>query len=166
MDDLGARIRERVETRGEETVLPERVYGFYHDRIPAPALYVEAEETPADVTPIIVHNFRYYEDAMRRWNTGVVEVLVLNELHELTHWAMTEDERAALQRRSVERGVPDGRIINPVLFRLIDWLGGEYTEVHDPGPPRWRRVLDGAVRYLRGLFGDGGRNVDGEGDDF
>ncbi|MFB6296512.1 MAG: hypothetical protein ABEH66_06710 [Halobacteriales archaeon] len=64
---------------------------------------------------------------MRRWNPDVIEALVLDELNELAHWAMTDEERAGspfLDRRSVEGGVPDGRRLTPPLLDVIDWVGG------------------------------------------
>jgi len=159
MDDLGTRIRERIENRGEDAAQPARMYGFYRNRVPTTAMYVEAAGEAADreldrdeATPIIVHNFQYYEEAMRRWNVGVIEALVLNELHELAHWVITDEERADLHRRSVERGVPDGRFINPPLLDVIDWVVGEYPAVHDAGSSRWHRLLEDAVGYLRDLM--------------
>jgi len=48
MDDLGTRIRERIENRGEDAAQPARIYGFYRNRVPTTAMYVEAAGEAAD----------------------------------------------------------------------------------------------------------------------
>lgn len=163
---LEERLR-RVSNDGREgaDAPPERVYAFYSDGTRAPATYMEvAEESGGPVTPVVVHNLRYYEQAMREWESTFVEVLVLNELHELAHWAMTDEERARLDARSQRTGLPDGYWLNPELFRIIDWLGAErgYPQVVERDPPLWRRIGASVRAWVARLVGagDGGTESD------
>jgi hypothetical protein len=100
---------------------PFRAYASYEDAVPSPASYVELE-VDGRAVPLIVHNFRYYPEGMERWDVDVVDLLVLNELHELTHWAMTDEERARLDRKARMAGRADGYWLNPNLFGIMDWL--------------------------------------------
>lgn len=148
MEKLERVVAERLADRdcgtpADSHETPRRVYAFYRDRVPAPALYVEVVADDRHV-PIIAHNLRYYERAMRRWRLGFVETLVLNELHELTHWAMTDEERAELDARSRERGLPDGYWLNGPLRLVVGWVDESDTEVLDSG-------LDGLRRLRRRL---------------
>lgn len=144
MEKLERVVAERLADRDRGTPAdpdesPRRVYALYRDRVPAPAVYVEAIDGDRHV-PIIAHNFRYYERAMRRWRLGFVETLVLNELHELTHWAMTDEERAELDARSRERGVPDGYWLNGPLRSVVDWVDESDSAVLDSGTGGLRRL--------------------------
>lgn len=125
---------ELVAAAREGAPTPVHVYALFSDYPPAPALYGEFEVvvdgTATDVD-VIVHNLRYYELGMDEWDVGLVELLVLNELHELTHWAMTDDERAFFDERSKRTYRPDGDWLNPTLLEVIDWLPGEYPRVVD-----------------------------------
>lgn len=105
----------------DDGVRPFRAYASYEDSVPSPASYVELEVDGRDV-PVVVHNFRYYPQGMERWDVDVVGLLVLNELHELTHWAMTDEERARFDRKARIAGRADGYWLNPSLFGVIDWL--------------------------------------------
>ena len=125
---------ELVAAAREGAPTPVHVYALFSDYPPAPALYGEFEVvvdgTATDVD-VIVHNLRYYELGMEEWDVGLVELLVLNELHELTHWAMTPNERTALDTRSQRYHRADGYWLNPVILDIIDWLPGESESVVD-----------------------------------
>ncbi len=141
MEELEQAVTARLDTVDPETDDrdPIRVFTFYKDRVPAPALYMEVVVDNRDVS-VIAHNLRYYEYAMRRWHTGFLEAIILNELHEVTHWAMTDDERDALDERSREYALPDGYWLNGTLLELIDWMDGGDTAVLDGGFIGWRHV--------------------------
>lgn len=128
---------------------PRRVYALEPERVPAPAVYAELASAEAEAAiPVIVHNLRYYEFAMDRWNVGFIELLVLNELHELTHWAMTGDERRELDEQSYPR--PDGEWLNPALLEIIEWLPREHPDVIDAEPSFWRRLGASVLDALGG----------------
>lgn len=97
---------------------PHRVYAFFSERVTTPAAYVEFVDGEA-VIPVVVHNFRDYGDAMRRWGLDPAELLALNELHELTHWAMTDAERERWDDRARSAGRADGEWFNPLLVALV-----------------------------------------------
>ncbi|WP_276252830.1 hypothetical protein [Halomontanus rarus] len=152
-DRLESAVERALETDETGVSLPYRIYTMFDDYPPAPALYVELEEgdgETATTIPVIVHNVRYYELGMTRWNVGVTELIVLNELHELTHWAMTDDERTALDERSRRRGRADGYWLNPALLEIIDWLPGDYRTVleREPSLSVWRRIRLSVRRWI------------------
>lgn len=131
----------------DDGVVPHRAYALFEDAVPSPALYLEVlPEGSASPVPIIVHNLAYYEMAMRRWDADVVDLLVLNELHELTHWAMTDRERERWDRRSERSGRPDGHWMNPPLFEVIDHVGREGRE--QVGVVERSSLLERARRWL------------------
>lgn len=144
----------------DDAVRPARAYAFFEDGVPSPAVYVEvspASSTDTDAgaglgmdesVPVVIHNFRYYRRAMRRWDADAVDLLVLNELHELTHWAMTDDERERWGRRSANAGRPDGHWMNPPLFDVIDHVSRtDRPPIGDEPPSLFARIAD----WLRGL---------------
>lgn len=138
---LGAAIESAVE--GDDR-RPRRLYVLFEDYPPAPALYaefgvdgtdgVDAEEDEREIS-VIIHNFRYYPLGMERWETGVIELLVLNELHELTHWAMTGGEREYFDDRSRRHHRGDGYWLNPPLLEIIEWLPRDHPDVLSGTPP-------------------------------
>ena len=151
---MASRLESRLENlplerrRAGVEAPPERVSDIFRDRSAAPAVYLEAvPEGSETAVPVIIHNFRYYEAAMRQWDAGLVELLVLNELHELTHWAMDEEERAFFEERSQRNYRPDGYWLNPVLLGLIGWLPGDLPDVFEPKPGLRDRIL-GRLRKL------------------
>lgn len=155
-DDRLESAVERALEMGTETdvSLPHRIYAMFDDYPPAPALYVELEEGDGETRttiPLIVHNVRYYELGMARWNVGVTELIVLNELHELTHWAMTDDERTELDERSRRQGRADGYWLNPALLEIIDWLPGDYRTVleREPTVSLWHRIRLSVRRWVK-----------------
>ncbi|GAB3018480.1 hypothetical protein [Natronobiforma cellulositropha] len=121
-----------VDAAEENATTPIHVYALFNDYPPAPALYgefdVAVDGRVVDI-PVIVHNLRYYELGMAEWDVGLVELIVLNELHELTHWAMTDEERTFVDRRSRRTRRPDGDWFNPTLLEVIDSLPGQYPPV-------------------------------------
>ncbi len=134
----------------DDRVRPFRVYALYTDRVPSPASYAEFEVNGEPV-PVIIHNFRYYEDGMRRWDIDTVDLLVLDELHELTHWAMTEDERERFDRKARRRGRGDGYWLNRPLLDTIDWLSERPPEERTVGKPEHRSLLGRLREWLYGL---------------
>ncbi len=163
--ELGEAIDAAVDGDGRR---PQRVHALFEDYPPAPALYAEfdvddareltGEEPDAEEVAVIVHNFRYYPLGMERWDVGVVELLVLNELHELTHWAMTGGERAYFDDRSRRHHRGDGYWLNPPLLEIIDWLPREHPDVVEDEPPvtalgRLRRRIGGWLRRQRARLG-------------
>ncbi|MFC4989653.1 hypothetical protein [Saliphagus infecundisoli] len=150
--ELGAAIESALE---DDARRPRRVHALFEDYPPAPALYAEFDVDSAgngaenddgvarEVAPdedgeevaVIVHNFRYYPLGMERWGVGIVELLVLNELHELTHWAMTGGEREYFDDRSRRHHRGDGYWLNPPLLEVIDWLPRDHPDVLEAEPP-------------------------------
>lgn len=133
-------VRRRLDAGEVSAERPARVYAMFRDQPNAPALYAVVEWEGEDV-PVIVHNFKYYERSMQRWNAGFIELLILNELHELTHWAMTDAEREYFEGKSRRANRPDGYWLNRTLFSIINWLPSEPRSVIEPSPPLWRRVI-------------------------
>lgn len=172
--ELGDAIESAIE---DDDRRPRRVHTLFEDYPPAPALYAEfdvdgtgsasvdePEEGPVgpddtgdaldEEVAVIVHNFRYYPLGMERWETGVIEQLVLNELHELTHWAMTGGERDYFDDRSRRHYRGDGYWLNPPLLEIIDWLPRDHPDVLEEEPPisttgRLRRRVVGWLRRQR-----------------
>lgn len=146
----------------DDAVRPARAYAFFEDGVPSPAVYVEVSpgsraDTDAGAgtgagaggpVPVVIHNFRYYRRAMRQWDADAVDLLVLNELHELTHWAMTDDERERWGRRAANAGRPDGHWMNPPLFDVIDHVSRSDRPPIGEEPPS---LLDRIAGWLRGL---------------
>jgi hypothetical protein len=126
----------------DDRVEPYRAYVLVPDRPPSPAMYLEFEEGEA-VRPVVVHNFAHFPTALGRWDLDPADLLALDELHELTHWAMTDEERARWDARSRRTGQPDGRWLNPVLLDVLEHLDGR-----ERGRRR-RTLLDRAVGWLR-----------------
>ncbi|MCU4741459.1 hypothetical protein OB955_11300 [Halobacteria archaeon AArc-m2/3/4] len=154
-DQLETAVERALES-GRDVSPPYRIYTLFDDYPPAPALYVEFEVADDETTiPLIVHNIRYYELGMAQWNVGVVELIVLNELHELTHWAMTDDERTALDERSRRQGRADGYWLNPALLEIIDWLPADYRTVleREPSLSVWRRIRLSVRRWWQRVRG-------------
>lgn len=148
-EDIEAAIADLFEGRGtvvwlDDRIRPYRAYAVFRDRPPSPALYVELERD-GDLLPVVVHNFADYGVAMRRWDLDPVDLVVLNELHELTHWAMTEGERRRWETRSRWTGTPDGHWLNPVLLDALEHLDGRQR--------RRRRRTSTLGRALRWLLG-------------
>jgi hypothetical protein len=136
----------------DDAVRPARAYAFFEDGVPSPAVYLEvsadAGAGTAGSVPVVIHNFRYYGWAMRRWDADAVDLLVLNELHELTHWAMTDGERERWDRRSANSGRPDGHWMNPPLFDVIDFVSrADRPPIGEHPPSLFERFAD----WLRGL---------------
>jgi hypothetical protein len=125
----------------DDRTTPHRAYVAFRDRPPSPALYVEFE-FEGELLSVVVHNFADYERAMDRWGLDPMDLLVLNELHELTHWAMTDDERARWDARSRRTGRPDGHWLND---RLLDVL--ESVDGRERGR-RPRSLIERARRWL------------------
>jgi hypothetical protein len=123
-------------------VEPYRAYVLSPGGPPSPAMYVELEEGDA-VRPVVVHNFAHFPTACDRWGLDPADLLVLDELHELTHWTMTDGERARWDARSRRTGQPDGRWLNPVLLDVLEHLDGR-----ERGRRR-RSLLDRVVGWLR-----------------
>lgn len=169
--ELGAVIESAMKADDRR---PQRVHALFEDYPPAPALYAEfdvdcasggvanpeegddmaregAAGADGEEIAVIVHNFRYYPLGMDRWDVGVVELLVLNELHELTHWAMTGGERAYFDDRSRRHHRGDGYWLNPPLLELIDWLPREHPDVLEDEPPV--TALGRLRRRIVGWFG-------------
>lgn len=176
--ELGEAIESAIEDDDRRL---RRVHALFEDYPPAPALYAEFDmegggtddgvdgigtESPrasdgenadgiggpdAEEVAVIVHNFRYYPLGMERWEVGVVELLILNELHELTHWAMTGGEREYFDDRSRRHHRGDGYWLNPPLLEIIDWLPREHPDVLEGDPPvSWLgRLRWGVGRWLR-----------------
>jgi hypothetical protein len=128
----------------DDAVRPFRLYAAFQDRTPSPALYVELE-VDGEVVPVVVHNFGDYAQALDRWNLDPVDLLVLNELHELTHWAMTDDERARWDARSRMTGRPDGHWLNTALLDVLEHVDGRRRE-----RPERTSLLRRAARWLVG----------------
>jgi len=129
----------------DDRVRPHRAYASFSDRRTSPALYAEFD---VDGTPlgVVVHNFDDYGRAMGRWNLAPVELLVLNELHELTHWAMTDAERERWDARARRTGRPDGHWFNRRLLDVLDWLDGRERGRRRPS------LLGRVVRWVRTVF--------------
>jgi|GEM_PF-5744641 len=134
----------------DDRVRPVRVYALYSDRVPSPASYAEFEVEDEPV-PAIIHNFRYYEDGMRRWDVDAVDLLVLDELHELTHWAMTEAERERFDRKARRRGRGDGYWLNRPLLDIVGWISERPPEARSVGKPAQRGLLERVREWLYGL---------------
>ncbi|MFB6219646.1 MAG: hypothetical protein ABEH77_10825 [Halobacteriaceae archaeon] len=144
-DDLEAVIGDAL--GGDATVLwlddrvrPHRLYAAFRDNPPSPALYVEFE-VDGELLEVVVHNFADYERAMGRWNLDPVDLLVLNELHELTHWAMTDAERERWDALARRTGRPDGYWFNRVLLDLLEHLDGRERRGRESLLGRARRWL-------------------------
>ena len=124
-----------ITAAGTDDAGPHRVYTLASDRPPAPALYAEFDVDDRDEpVAVILHNLRYYEMAMDVWDLDLVELIALNELHELTHWAMTDEERERYDVRSRRLGRPDGYWLNPMLLEILDWLPGKHRTVFENAP--------------------------------
>lgn len=136
----------------DDRVRPYRVYATFQDRPPSPALYAELE-LEGELVEVVVHNFGDYERAMEGWGIGVVDLLVLDELHELTHWAMTDAERRQWEGVQRRTGRPDGHWFNRLLLDVLEDLDGRERDYR--AHRRGESLLGRAMRWLTGRWPSG-----------
>jgi len=103
----------------DTNVVPWRLYTWYPDPR-EPSSYVEYEPIEGgEKRCIIAHNFYAYREEMRYWGMSIIEAIIVNELHELTHWAMERDERLRWRLRDGLRGIHHSEYWNPLLLRIV-----------------------------------------------
>ena len=79
-----------------DDTIPWRMYTWYlNPKEPARYIEYEIEDLVTGVKErrqIIIHNIFAWKNQMEVQNVDVVEAIILNELHELTHWAIVGSE--------------------------------------------------------------------------
>jgi len=106
-----------------DDTIPWRMYTWYlNPKEPARYIEYEIEDLETGVKerrPIIIHNIFAWKNAMEKQGIkDVVELIILNELHELTHWA-TSGEKDSYWESLEDRGIHHSRLWNPFLLKLI-----------------------------------------------
>jgi len=103
----------------DDSATPWRIYAWCPD-VKATSTYIEyVPKGGGGRREVIVHNLYNLGMLMKYWNIDVVEAILLSELHELTHWAMTEYERHTLKLIEQQGIIRHSEYWNPLLLEII-----------------------------------------------
>ena len=103
----------------DDSVTPWRIYTWYPDARTASTYIEYVPKGGGGRREVIVHNLYGFRGLMKYWNIDVVEAILLSELHELTHWAMTEYERHTLKLIDQQGIIRHSEYWNPLLLEII-----------------------------------------------
>jgi len=103
----------------DDNTTPWRLWTWFPSEL-YPAQYIRYVRNDGKEREVIVHNFYAYRRLMEYWNIDIIEAITLNELHELTHWAIAgtrEDEYWKM--RDADYTTHHVHYWNPILIEVI-----------------------------------------------